>query len=84
MSKLDVRPILARGEEPFDAIMSAVAGLGPGEELELTASLDPVPLYSVLGARGFEHSTEALGGGDYRVVFRPRETDPNASPHEPP
>jgi quercetin dioxygenase-like cupin family protein/uncharacterized protein (DUF2249 family) len=78
MKKIDVRPMLARGEEPFDAIMSAVAGLEPGEELELTAPLDPIPLYSVLGARGFQHQTEALGGGDYRVVFRP-EGAPSSS-----
>ncbi len=70
MKKLDVRPLLARGEEPFDAIMEAVSELEPGEDLELTAPLDPVPLYHVLGARGFSHETEPLGGGDYRVLFR--------------
>lgn len=76
MKRIDVRPMLARGEEPFDAIMAAVAGLEPGEELELTAPLDPVPLHSVLGARGFEHRTESLSGGDYRVVFRPQGSRP--------
>ena len=70
MKKLDVRPLMAEGQEPFDAIMGAVAGLEPGEEFELTAPLEPVPLYQVLGARGFSHQTEPLGGGDYRVVFR--------------
>lgn len=71
MKKLDVRQLMARGEEPFDLIMAAVAELDPGDEFELTAPLDPVPLYQVLGARGFAHKTENLGGGDYRVVFRP-------------
>lgn len=70
MSTLDVRSMMAAGEEPFTAIMSAVAQLEPGEEFELFAPLDPVPLYQVLGARGFNHQTQALGGGDYRVVFR--------------
>ncbi len=69
MAMLDVRPMMADGKEPFDAIMSAVGALGPSEEFELLAPLDPVPLYGVLGAQGFSHRTEPLGGGDYRVVF---------------
>ena len=70
MATLDVRPLMAAGKEPFEAIMGTVAALGPEEEFELLAPLDPVPLYGVLGARGFGHETEALGGGDFRVVFR--------------
>lgn len=69
MAMLDVREMMARGGDPFAAIMRVVEGLTPGERFELLAPLDPVPLYEVLGARGFEHVTEALGGGDYRVVF---------------
>ena len=70
MATLDVRPVLAQGGDPFDQIMRAVEGLEPGEELELLAPLEPVPLYQVLGARGYSHETEALGGGEYRVRFR--------------
>ena len=70
MATLDVRPMMAAGNEPFDAILGVVSGLRPEEEFELLAPLDPVPLYQVLGAQGFSHETEALGGGDYRVVFR--------------
>jgi uncharacterized protein (DUF2249 family) len=70
MATLDVRPIMAAGNEPFDAIMGAVGGLKSDEEFELLAPLDPVPLYQVLGAQGFSHETESLGGGDFRVVFR--------------
>ena len=70
MATLDVRPMMAEGKEPFDAIMGAVGALGPQEEFELLAPLDPTPLYQVLGAQGFTHETSSLGGGDYRVVFR--------------
>lgn len=73
MKKLDVRQLMAQGQEPFDTIMGVVGELEPGEGLELTAPLEPIPLYQVLGARGFAHQTEDLGGGDYRVVFRPEE-----------
>lgn len=70
MATLDVRPILARGEEPFDTIMETVATLEPGEQLELFAPFEPVPLFSVLGAQGFQHQAQPLGNGDYRVVFQ--------------
>jgi uncharacterized protein (DUF2249 family) len=70
MATLDVRPIIARGEEPFDTIMRTVAGMAAGEELELVAPFEPVPLFNVLGSQGFEHHAEPIGNGDYRVIFR--------------
>jgi len=70
MAILDVRPMMKAGKEPFDAIMGLVGSLGPEEEFELFAPLEPIPLYGVLGAQGFSHETESLGGGDYRIVFR--------------
>jgi uncharacterized protein (DUF2249 family) len=70
MARLDVRPMMAEGQDPFGAIMQTVERLEPDEEFELLAPLEPVPLYEVLGARGFQHQTWSLGGGDYRVVFR--------------
>ena len=70
MARLDVRPMMAAGNEPFDAIMGLVGSLRPDEDFELLAPLDPKPLYQVLGAQGFSHETESLGGGDYRILFR--------------
>lgn len=69
MATLDVRSMFASGKEPFDAIMRVVGGLGPDEEFELLAPLDPIPLHRVLGARGFSRETRPLGGGDYRIRF---------------
>lgn len=70
MATLDVRPILARGEEPFDTIMEVVAALKPGEVLEIYVPFEPVPLFNVLSAQGFEHQAEPIGNGDYHVIFR--------------
>jgi uncharacterized protein (DUF2249 family) len=67
---LDVRPSIARGEEPFSVILSAVGGLGPGEVLQLRAPFEPVPLYEVLGGRGFEHATRRNADDDWEVRFR--------------
>ena len=71
MVSLDVRPMMAEGREPFTEIMRTVELLRPGEEFELVAPLDPLPLYQVLAAQGFAHETQDIGGGDFRVVFRP-------------
>jgi len=68
---LDVRPILRDGGEPFSAIMEAVAELAPGQSLRLLASFKPIPLFQVLGARGFEPVSREIGGGDWEVVFTP-------------
>lgn len=70
--ELDVRPILRAGGEPFEAIMGAVSKLGPGQGLRLLATLQPVPLFSVLGAKGFDHEARELKGGDWEVIFQPQ------------
>ena len=66
---LDVRGTLRAGGEPFDEIMQAVADLAQDEDLVLVAPFEPVPLYGVLGAKGFSHTTQALGDGEYQVRF---------------
>ena len=68
---LDVRPILRAGGEPFAPIMQTVAALGHAGGLRLFATFKPVPLFSVLGARGFSHEAKELEGGDWEVLFRP-------------
>jgi uncharacterized protein (DUF2249 family) len=70
-AELDVRPILRGGGEPFEAIMTAIAGLAPGQGLRLLATFKPAPLFSVLGARGFTHEAREIDGGDWEVLFHP-------------
>jgi Domain of Unknown function (DUF542)/Uncharacterized conserved protein (DUF2249) len=66
---LDVRPVLARGEDPFVMIMEAAASVPTASALELTAPFEPVPLYAVLSTRGFTHVARPLSGGGYLVRF---------------
>jgi len=82
---LDVRPILKAGGEPFSVIMEAVAALAPGQSLRLLASFKPLPLFQVLGARGFQPSAREIGGGDWEVIFTPvaEEGAPAAEPDAP-
>jgi uncharacterized protein (DUF2249 family) len=76
---LDVRPILAEGGEPFQAIMAAVESLAPGQGLTLLAPFKPVPLFTVLERKGFLHQVSQLDGGDFEVRFTPRATEVLAS-----
>ena len=66
---VDARPVLARGDEPFEAIMEAAGAVGDGEVLVVYAPFEPVPLEGVLGEQGFAHVADRLDDGDWRVTF---------------
>ncbi len=70
MATFDARPLIAAGDEPFGAIMAAVAALDDGEELVILAPFEPVPLEGVLGSQGFSYEVVAVGADDWRVTFR--------------
>lgn len=67
---LDVRPILAGGDDPFTEIMAAVAALKPGQRLRIVAPFRPAPLIRVLESKGFSHHEGALSGTDWEVIFQ--------------
>lgn len=79
---LDVRPTLIAGGEPFGEIMAAIDKLSPGQGLRLVASFKPVPLFAVLGNKGFDHSEREIGDGDWEVLFTP--SGAAAGPEAPP
>lgn len=68
---VDVRPILRAGGEPFGTIMQALDVLAPDQGLRLFATFKPVPLFGVMGSRGFTHEARELDGGEWEVLFRP-------------
>jgi uncharacterized protein (DUF2249 family) len=82
---LDVREGIRRNEEPIGRIMAAVRGLRADQVLVLHAPFEPVPLYDVLGKRGFCHWTESHASDDWSVWFyhgTPGATDEPAAPRE--
>lgn len=66
---LDVRPDLESGGEPFVRIMEAASTLQPGKTLVIVAPFEPIPLYDVLGARGFSHETAMVAADEWVVRF---------------
>lgn len=67
--ELDVRPILAMGEEPFDTIMAAADEIERGGGLRVTAPFEPQPLYEVMARRGFAHTTDVRSDAEFVVLF---------------
>lgn len=71
--RLDVRPLLQRGEEPLPTILDRVRRLGPGEGLIVTAPFLPSPLIELLGSQGFQSKVERGEAGSWIVYFWGRE-----------
>ncbi len=68
---LDIREELRRGGEPLPHIMETVRQLAPGQALRLLATFEPLPLYAVLGRKGFGHQATHHNVEDWEVLFTP-------------
>lgn len=72
--RLDVRPLLKRGEEPLPAILKRVQDLTAGTGLIVVAPFLPSPLIELLGSQGFQSKVERGEAGSWLVYFW-RKTD---------
>lgn len=66
---IDVRRLLAQGEEPFGAIMKAVDALASDEALEVISPFLPSPLIERLQSEGFRALPERRGDGAWQTRF---------------
>lgn len=78
---LDVRPILARGEDPLARILSALRALPSGGQLTVIAPFEPVPLLGLLSRQGWSHWTR-WEDGDCHVTFAHGRAPDPAEAHE--
>jgi uncharacterized protein (DUF2249 family) len=77
VTEVDVRPVIAAGDEPFEQIMGAVEGLAPGCILRIVSPFDPRPLHRVLEGRGFAHRVTEVGEGHWESDYwRADEQEP--------
>lgn len=67
--RLDVRPLLQRGEEPLPTILQRVRALTPDEGLVVIAPFLPSPLIELLGSQGFRSKVEPGDAGSWIVYF---------------
>jgi uncharacterized protein (DUF2249 family) len=66
----DVRPLIARGEEPLTAIRARVANLDTGQSLTVLAPFMPAPLVELLKSEGYASTLEHRADGAWAVTFR--------------
>lgn len=67
--KFDVRPHLARGEEPLPLIRARVDALAPGNGVTIIAPFMPAPLIELLKGEGFKSTIERRHDGAWAVNF---------------
>lgn len=79
MVDLDVRPEVEAGRDPFRTIMTVVGNLKEGETLHLINNFEPVPLYTVMKMKGFDHRTECKEGA-WHIYFFKGVTESPVSP----
>ena len=68
--RLDIRPIVARGEEPLAAIMALIVKLAPADELVIVSPFLPAPLIERMQSAGYEVHPELQGDGSWSTRFR--------------
>lgn len=56
--ELDVRPVLAKGDDPLKLILKISKDLKPDECLKVINTFEPTPLISLLGKQGYKSWTE--------------------------
>lgn len=67
--RLDVRPILASGCDPFAEIMQAALGVPVYGVMVVVAPFDPVPLREVLAVSGFTSTAVLRGPREWEITF---------------
>lgn len=67
--KFDARPALAKGKEPFGAIMRHAAKVRDGGFFVLDTPFEPTPLQRVLARKGFVGWGQELGVDHWRTWF---------------
>jgi uncharacterized protein (DUF2249 family) len=74
---LDVRAEIRAGVEPLSKILKTVGTLRDEQHLRVIAPFKPVPLFALLGRKGFNHRELPLGDGEWEVIFSrtPRTAD---------
>ncbi len=66
--KLDVRPIIENGGEPFSVIMDCVSQIQDGDQLVVIAPFEPLPLIKQLQARKLNVVIEKKAPDEFWVI----------------
>ncbi|WP_070119793.1 DUF2249 domain-containing protein [Bacillus marinisedimentorum] len=73
--ELDVREDLLNKREPFQKIMEAVGSLQPEDVFVLHATIKPVPLISLMKAKGYKAESEKIDSKHWQITFKRGDSD---------
>jgi TusA-related sulfurtransferase len=74
--KLDARPILSGGVDPFDEIMKTLKSMKDDQTLLIINTFEPIPILNILKKRGYEYETERPEPGVVYTYLRKTEREP--------
>jgi uncharacterized protein (DUF2249 family) len=66
---LDVRPVIAFGDDPLQIILEAIKALQAGEVLKIVNTFEPVPLINLLRKQGFESYVDVINDDLLETYF---------------
>ena len=69
LAALDVRPIIAAGADPLDAILAMLDRLGPDGLAVVIVPFRPMPLLALLKEDGYRTELEELDGGRFELTI---------------
>ena len=67
--RMDIRPLIASGQEPLSRIRAVLDSMHDDQGLMLIAPFLPSPLIELLGSEGFQSRFEPGSGRDWVVYF---------------
>ncbi len=70
VTSLDVRPALAKGEDPFKTIMAAIKVLEKGYVLEIINTFEPTPLIKIINSKGYISMVKNVSGVIYTYFLK--------------
>ncbi len=76
---LDVRPELDAGRDPFNLIIKTLGDMKEDQALHLIINFEPVPLYTVMKMKGYDHITEQSGGLWHVYLYKGGTASPAAT-----
>lgn len=64
---LDVRGL--EPPEPLERVLDALSTLGSDQQLSMLIDREPIPLYRILAANGFNYQTNTQSDFSYEIVI---------------
>ncbi len=68
--EFDVRPMLADGVDPFEAIMGKLKVINDDQTLLIINTFEPVPLLNILKTKGYEYEVERPDDGTVHTFLK--------------